>query len=57
MKNSAVSYSNDAIRINRDNYRPAIRITRFLRFLVCILIKGESPLETRPVYIKRRHRH
>ncbi|MFT4024477.1 MAG: hypothetical protein QM664_11910 [Flavihumibacter sp.] len=57
MKNHAVTYSNSAIRINRDNYRPGLNVTRFFRYLLFVLLKGESPLETRPVYTKHRLRH
>lgn len=57
MKNNIVSHSNNTIRINRDNYRPGFNLSRFIRFLFFLVLKGESPLETRPVYTKHRFRH
>ncbi|HOA37763.1 MAG TPA: hypothetical protein PLQ32_03210 [Flavihumibacter sp.] len=57
MKNNDVQHSNNAIRINRDNYRPRLNVSRFFRYILFVVLKGESPLETRPAYIKHRFRH
>lgn len=57
MKRNDMLHSTDAIKINRENYRSAINLTRFARFLFSIVLSGESPLETRVVYRHRPNRH
>ncbi len=50
MSRKALYHSTDSIRINRDNYRHSLNLSRFARYLLCVLLKGESPIENRSVY-------
>ncbi|GAO42393.1 hypothetical protein [Flavihumibacter petaseus] len=57
MNRKDIHYSIDAIKINKDSYRPVLNFTRFARYLLCIILRGESPIENRTVYVRRHYRH
>ncbi len=56
MDRKAMYYSTHAIKINKDSYRNNLQIFHFLRYLVCVVLKGESPIEHRPGYARKSRR-
>ena len=56
MDRKAMYYSTHAIKINKDSYRHNLQILHFFRYLVCVLLKGESPIEHLPGYARRSRR-
>ncbi|WP_332734039.1 hypothetical protein [Flavihumibacter sp.] len=57
MKRNTMYYDTHAIKINKDSYRPGIHLFRFIRYIWCVLFKGESPIENRPGYARRSARY
>lgn len=56
MTRKAVYYNTHAIKINRSSYRPGWKVLHFFRYLVCVLLKGESPIQHRPGYARNSSR-
>jgi hypothetical protein len=56
MDRKAMYYSTHAIKINKDSYRNNLQIFHFFRYLVCVVLKGESPIEHRPGYARKSRR-
>lgn len=57
MDRKAMYYNTHSIKINRDSYRHSLQISRFFRYLVCVLLKGESPIQHRPGYARNIRRY
>ncbi|ULQ55731.1 hypothetical protein KJS94_13870 [Flavihumibacter rivuli] len=47
MERNSMYFDTNAIKINKDDFRPGFRITRFFRCLWFVILNGESPLATR----------
>jgi hypothetical protein len=52
----AMYFSTHAIKINRESYQNRFQIVRFFRYLICVMLKGESPIQHRPLYARRARR-
>ncbi len=46
-------FSTLAIKINKTSYRQSIQGMHFFRYLLFVLLKGESPIQHRPGYARR----
>lgn len=53
MDRKAMYFSTHAIKINKDSYRQSLQFSRFFRYLICVLLKGESPIQHRPGYARQ----
>lgn len=56
MERKDMYFSTHAIKINKDNYRSGLNISRFIKSLLTVLLRGESPIEHRPGYARKSFR-
>ena len=57
MKKNDMYFNTHAIKINQENYRSGLDLSRFLKYLWSVLLSGESPIEHRPVYARKKNRY
>lgn len=49
-------FNTHAIKINQDNYRSGLDLSRFVKYLFSVILSGESPIEHRPTYARKNRR-
>ncbi|MBZ5857473.1 hypothetical protein [Flavihumibacter profundi] len=57
MKKNDMYFNTHAIKINQESYRSGLNITRFVKYLLSVLVSGESPIEHRPGYARNSRRY
>jgi hypothetical protein len=57
MKKNEMYYVTHADKINKESYRSGLNLSRFAKYLLSVLVSGESPLEHRPAYVRRQKRY
>lgn len=56
MKKNDMYFNTHAIKINQDNYRSGLDLSRFVKYLFSVILSGESPIEHRPTYARKNRR-
>ncbi|ULQ51843.1 hypothetical protein [Flavihumibacter fluvii] len=57
MKKNDMYYNTHAIKINQDNYRSGLDLSRFFKYVWSVMLSGESPIEHRPLYARKSRRY
>jgi hypothetical protein len=52
MEKNSMYFNVHQTQINRSVYRPSSNLSRFVKFLWCIVLQGHSPIENRPRYMR-----
>ena len=53
MEKSNMYYDVHKTMIHKNVYRPSSNLSRFAKFLVTIILSGQSPIQHRPDYARR----